>query len=153
VGGIWLVFYGRYGIAGSQSGNAMAAALAGWGAGNFRLVDVRLILGYLRRSMVYLHTWGLLFPVALVLLASQWRRLFQRPRPELRLVSLVAVTTGLATSWIFYVGSYTSFDLWGWMQRAFPREFFPTAILIVVLTIAAGGAPPRPSSPTSTPPT
>jgi hypothetical protein len=144
IGGIWLMFYGLYGHGGSQTGNAMAAALAGWQSGDFHLHSLRLLFGYFRREVFDTETWGLLFPLAGILIAIRIRRLADRGVPEALPLALATFAFGTVTAGLFYVGSYNAGSLVGWLTRGFPRAFFPAAILLAILAVLVGGAPERP---------
>ena len=115
----------------------MAAALNGWRGGDLRWGSLRLIFGYFRRSVFDIDTWGLLFPLSAVLLGLRWRRLLDRSVPEISILALVTMSTALATVAKFYGGSYAMGDLVGWLTRGFPRAFFPSAFLLVILAFAA----------------
>jgi hypothetical protein len=144
VGGTWLFFYRSYGVAGTQAGEAMAAAIAGWKAGDLHLHSLRLILGYFRRVLFDTETWGLLFPLSAALLLLHLRRLYDRAFPILMPLGLATLVTGVGTAGLFYVGSYARGDLVGWMTRGFPRAFFPAAILLVILSLATAAIESRP---------
>jgi len=145
IGGTWLIFYRTYSLEGSQAGNAMAAALAGWRSGDLRLHSLRLILGYFRRDMLDIQIWGLLFPLSAAFLALHLRRIVDRNFPEFLPLALATLGSGLATAGLFYVGSYARGDLVGWMTRGFPRAFFPAAILLAILSFVVA-ATDRPST-------
>jgi hypothetical protein len=66
--------------------------------------------------------------LVMVLNVDRWRELLNPPTATL---ATIALFTGLATTFIFYVGSYNSEDYYGWIKRGFPRAFFPTAFLII----------------------
>jgi hypothetical protein len=149
IGGIWLIFYRTYGLANSQAGNALFAALAGWKSGDLRLHSIRLILGYLRRELLDIHTWGLLFPLAAAFLLLGLRKLRDGTAAAL---ALATVACGLVTAGLFYVGAYDRGDLVGWLTRGFPRAFFPAAILLAILSFVLAGANPRWATEESVPP-
>lgn len=137
VGLPWLSFFLTNGISGSQTGGAMAAAIEHWRLGDFRWNDLRLILGYLRRSLLHTEVWGLLFPTSVGLLALRWRRFLDRAVPEIMILGVAALTTGIATVGLFYVGSYVKDGLFAWLTRSFPRAFFPSAILLATIAFSA----------------
>ena len=140
VGCLWFSFYLLYGISGSQTGGAMASAIEGWKVGEFRLEDLRLILGYFRRSMLHLSVWGLLFPLSFVLIGVRLRKLLDRSSPEIGLTALAMLSTSVVTAGLFYVGSYTVDGLFAWLTRSFPRAYFPSAILLAALALAVTAA-------------
>lgn len=133
---LWFAFYLVHGVSGSQAGASVERAVAGWRVEQFRWEDLRLILGYLRRSMLQTNTWGLLFPVSFVLIGLRLKKLLARAVPEITLLALATTMTGLVTGGLFYVGSYAVDGLLGWLTSSFPRAFFPTAILLATLAFA-----------------
>jgi hypothetical protein len=140
IGGTWLAFYRLHGLEASQAGGSMAALVAGWREGNLRLHSLRLILGYFRRELLDVETWGLLFPMAAAVIIANARKLIDRSVPEAFPLALASLGTGLATATLFYVGSYQGGQLVGWLTRGFPRAFFPTAILLVILAVVLSAA-------------
>jgi hypothetical protein len=138
IGGTWLIFLRTYGLEGSQPGNAMAAAFAGWRSGDLRLHSLRLIFGYFRRELLDSGTWGLLFPLSAAFLAFHLRRRSGRSSPEILPLALATFGCGFVTAGLFYVGSYARGDLVGWLTRGFPRAFFPAAILLAILSFVVG---------------
>jgi hypothetical protein len=141
ISGTWLLFYRTSGSSGGQAMGALRMAISSIGQGELNLVELRLILGYFRRYAFHIPTWGVLFPACALLLLSRWRSLRRRELPQAFAGILAIVGTGLVTFILFYVGSFISPDLFGWLVRSFPRAFFPTAILIAVVAILVAGTP------------
>jgi hypothetical protein len=139
IGGVWVYFYRMFGTSGSEANKSLSVAIEAWRHGDFALHSVRLILGVFRRSLLKTEVWGLIFPVSIGLLILRFRSILSRSVPEIPAVALLVASTGLSTGFLFYVGSYTSLGLVGWLSRGFPRAFFPTAILLMVLVILAVG--------------
>jgi hypothetical protein len=140
IGGAWLGFYRTYGLEGSNAGNALAAAISAWRTGEFQLRSIRLILGYFRREILNVETWGLIFPIAAAFVLLRWRRIVDRATPEVLPLALATLACGLATAGLFYIGSFDRGDLVGWLTRGFPRAFFPAAFLMVILAVDMAGA-------------
>lgn len=141
ISGTWLLFYRTSGASGSQAMGALRMAIDSISQGELNLESLRLIFGYFRRYAFDLPTWGLLFPASALLLLSRWRSLRRRENPQAFAGMLAIVGTGLVTVILFYVGSFGSSDLFGWLVRSFPRAFFPTAILIGVVSVLVAGTP------------
>lgn len=81
--------------------------------------------------------WGALFPVLLLILLVKMRRLSPRvnaSRFTLLLQWLFVAGTNVA---IFYVRSYSKPNFTAFIERAFPRAFLPTAVLLAALALWA----------------
>ena len=141
ISGTWLLFFRTSGAGGSQATGALRIAIASISQGELNLASLRLIFGYFRRYAFHLPTWGVLFPASALLLLSRWRSLRRRDNPQAFAAMLAIVSTGLVTIILFYVGSFVSTDLFGWLVRSFPRAFFSTAILIGVVAVLVAGTP------------
>ncbi len=79
--------------------------------------------------------WGLLFPVILFLLIWRVGDLHPGRNPEGFALALMTMTVGAATVAVFYLPSYSMGNYEAFIERAFPRGFLPTAILMTVLAI------------------
>jgi len=141
ISGTWLLFYWTSGTGGSQAMGALRMAIDSISQGDLNLVSLRLIFGYFRRYAFHLPTWGVLFPASALLLLSRWRSLIRWENHQAFAGMLAIVSTGLVTFILFYVGSFVSTDLFGWLVRSFPRAFFSTAILIGVVAVLVAGTP------------
>jgi hypothetical protein len=80
-------------------------------------------------------TWGALFPVLLLLLLPRLGRFRPSLDPQrftLLLQWLFVAGTNVA---VFYVRSYSKPNFTAFIERAFPRAFLPTAVLMTVLAL------------------
>jgi hypothetical protein len=133
--GVWLVFYQRYGASGSQAIGTLNTMLTGLRAGDYNLVELRLIFGYLRRYLFDTGTWGLLFSVGGVVLVMGAVRLRDELVPEAFTTVLLFLGTGALTCALFYLRSFVTSDFWAWLLRGFPRGFLPSAIFFAMTVI------------------
>jgi hypothetical protein len=135
IGGSWVIFYKLYG---AQSSQAMGAVQKLWDSilqGQWRLSNIRLILGYTRRFIFYLDTWGLIFIILLV----GWRYL--QPKQNIYTFTLILVTlsTGALTLGLFYLRSFDIPGLYGLLERGLPRGFItPTVLFFIVVVLVSG---------------
>ena len=124
-------------ITGSQAQGRFMRAIGSILSGEYNLGALRLIFGYNRRYLFKLDLWGWLYPINLVLLGLTSLRIF-RDKPALDLCLLLSVlVTGLLTAAIFYLGSFGHSDFLGWLTRSFPRELFPSVILLHITSVTA----------------
>jgi hypothetical protein len=140
IGGAWLVFYRLEGAEGAQATRAIDKLLDAWRTSGFGLAPARIMFGYLRRSLFAPGIWGAVFPALAVLFLYGIRTHRMRADPAMMSLLLAGVAAGAATLVIFFVGSYISSGLFGWMTRGFPREFLTTPVLLTVGAIQAAGA-------------
>jgi hypothetical protein len=79
--------------------------------------------------------WGVLFPVVLVLMVWTGRRLIGYDRARtLGLAALWLVVGGINLG-VFYIRSYSKPGFESFIERAFPRAFLPTAVLMLVIAV------------------
>jgi hypothetical protein len=130
----WLAFYVTYAAPSSQAMGAVAEALRGIQSGDMHLDDLILIGAFIRRDLLNPENWGLLFPavlLALMLVVMRGRRANHRTDAALGMLS-AALATSLTAVLLFYVGSWVTRGLFGWLQRGFDREFLVPAILFIL---------------------
>ena len=132
---IWYIFFRTYGASGSQAMSAVDKMMASIRAGDYHLVEARLIFGYTRRYIFKPEIWGLLFPVSLLAFVVNLRKL--KTNPELRLILVAIVSTGFLTAGLFYLRSFEISGFLSLLQRGFPRGFLQTAILIGIGAVAS----------------
>jgi len=111
-----------------------------WRAGTLGVAPARIMFGYLRRSLFAPGIWGAIFPAILVTLAYGVSVLRPRQAPSVFALLFAGTATGLMTLVIFFIGSFTSSGLFGWMTRGFPREFLTTPVLFLVAGILAASS-------------
>jgi len=140
LGGIWLLFYGRYGASGSQAMCAAHAMFASIRAGELNLYAFRMILGYLRRFVFDPSTWGVLFSAGFLMAIFGFRKLVFARDTVLTAAYLVILSTGVVSSLLFYLRSFVSEDFYAYLIRGFPRESFQTAFLFAGVVVWASGA-------------
>ena len=141
IAGIWLVYFALFGAEGSQAGGAMTLALNSFLNGDFGLGALGVIGRYFIGRTIEWRLWGLLFPVTLALIVASWRRLSPREYPVAFGLLLSTIATALATVLLYYIGSFFSPDLGGWLTRSFPRAFFQSAYLLGALAVLVASEP------------
>jgi hypothetical protein len=136
VGGVWYIFFRIHGAGGSQALDAGSLMFEAWRNGDWRLSNVRLILGYARRNLFDPQTWGLMFSLGLVMLLSGWRAL--NPRRFLHEFALLIVTgmMALLSLALFYLRSFFIPGLYELLERGFPRGFISPMVVFFVLAVA-----------------
>lgn len=133
--GIWLSFYYLHGAQGSQAIGAFNGMLAGFRAGDYNLVEVRLIFGYVRRYLFDANTWGVLFSAGgVIVLLGAWKLRSEIVPEAFALMSLFA-GTAMLTGGLFYLRSFVTSDLLAWLIRGFPRGFLPSAVFFAMTVI------------------
>ena len=135
IGGAWFVFYRLHGSAGSQ---AMSAASKMWQAflqGNFRLPELRMILGYARRNIFEISTWGFIYPFGILFSILGWKKL--RPGNDFVAFALLISTaaTAVLSLGLFYLRSFDIPGFYYLLQRGFHRGFMSPTILLFILGI------------------
>ena len=127
---MWLAFFRIFGAEGSQASGALGEAFRAIPAGDIGL-DALVVIGrYFAGSSIELGLWGLLFPIGVGLILVNWRMLTPKEHPTSFALLLCTLLTGIATVALYYIGSYISSDLFGWLSRSFPRAFFQSAYII-----------------------
>lgn len=133
--GIWLLFYYLHGAQGSQAIGAFNEMLAGLRAGDYNLVEVRLIFGYMRRYLFDPNTWGVLFSAGgVIVLLGAWKLRREVVPEAFTTMSLFAGTAALTCA-LFYLRSFVTSDLLAWLIRGFPRGFLTSAIFFAMTVI------------------
>jgi len=79
--------------------------------------------------------WGALFPVVLVLLVWSTRRFVTSTHLEGLMLWATLIGVGAITVGVFYIRSYSKSNFPAFIERAFPRAFLPTAVLMTVLAL------------------
>ena len=79
------------------------------------------------------YSWGVFFPVVLIILLVNARVLRPHVNMEGFVLSVQPAAIALTTIGIFYVRSYSKSGYASFIDRSFPRAFLPTAILMVYL--------------------
>jgi len=144
--GAWFVFtLGGEFLHGSQQDQVASAAASGILAGGFDLRGLWIIFKTFSRAAFIpframfpstsATAWGALFPVVLVLLAGGLRHLSPRHNPARFTLLLQWLFVGGTTVAIFYLQSYSFSNFTDFIERAFPRAFLPTAVLMTVLAL------------------
>jgi hypothetical protein len=144
--GAWFVFtLGGEFLRGSQQDQVTSAAASGILAGRFDLQGLWIIFKTFSRAAFIpframfpstsATAWGALFPVVLVLLAAGLRHLTPRQNPARFTLLLQWLFVGGTTVAIYYLQSYSFSNFTAFIERAFPRAFLPTAVLMTVLAL------------------
>ena len=135
--GVWMVFYQRYGASGSQAIGTLNTMLAAIKTGDYNLVELRLIFGYMRRYLFEVNTWGGLFSVGGVILLLGALKLRDTLVPEAFTLVLLFAGTGALTYALFYLRSFVTSDFLAWLMRGFLRGFLSSAIFFATAVILA----------------
>jgi hypothetical protein len=77
--------------------------------------------------------WGVLFPVVLILLGWSAPRFAARANPTGFMLWAALVGVGAINVAVFYIRSYSKSNFPAFIERAFPRAFLPTAVLMTVI--------------------
>ena len=144
--GIWLVFYNRYGASGSQAVSAFNTMLVDIRAGDYNLVELRLIFGYMRRYLFEVKTWGVLFSVGGVILLLGVPKLRDSLVPEAFTLMLLFAGTAALTCALFYLRSFVTSDFLAWLIRGFPRGFLAPAIFFAMTVVLVGSPADSPAT-------
>jgi hypothetical protein len=140
VSGLWFIFFTTYGRSGSQAGGAVQTMLSSMASGDYNLVELRLIFGYLRRYLFHTEIWGLLFIVGPLLIALNWTKFVRSRRRDLLLLASIVIATGLLSCALYYLRSFVSPDFWAWLVEGFPRQSLGTTLLLGIL-VGVAAAP------------
>ena len=135
IAGSWMVFFRLFGAEGSQASGALSEAFRSIPAGDLGTDALMVIARYFAGRSIELGLWGLLFPISLALILLNWKRLSPQNYPVSFALLLCTILTGAATVALYYIGSYISPDLSGWLTRSFPRAFFQSAYLVGALAV------------------
>ena len=135
IGGVWFVFYRLHGSANSQ---AISAASNMWRAilhGDYRLLDLRLILGYARRNIFEISTWGLIYPLGILFFLIGWKQVRLGINFVIFALFMATVATGALSLGLFYLRSFNIPGLYDLLVRGFARGFMVPSILFFVLGV------------------
>lgn len=102
----------------------------------FRVFGYSMFVPYLAQFPAISSTnWGLLFPIVLFLLVWRGRDLSPKQNPTGFLLAFLTAGVGLTTVGLYYLPSYSMGNYVAFIERAFPRAFLPTAILMTLLAL------------------
>jgi hypothetical protein len=79
--------------------------------------------------------WGALFPVVLVLMIWGANRFVWRLNPKGSVLYALLAVVGAINVAVFYIRSYSKSNFPAFIERAFPRAFLPTAVLMTVIAL------------------
>ena len=134
IAGSWFVFSWSN-VERSNLGSAMKGVLPSLQSGEYRFEELVLIPRLLVKRALLPDLWGLLFPVAGLLIVLGARKLLQFPKNPRYLATFLA--TGvicLIPIGFFYVRSFTRFNYFiALLHRSFDRAFLPGATMLIVL--------------------
>lgn len=126
--GPWLVFARLY----SEDSLLLTAAkeaLTAIGDGHLRLDSFYLTARYMLRQLLTPPIWGVLFPVALILLVLNLSKLRPREYPDIFASLFAAGAVTLSTVFHFYFVAFLG-TLTSWLPTSANRMFLPAAILL-----------------------
>jgi hypothetical protein len=132
--GTWFLFSWSN-IEVSNLGAAMKGIRPSLRASEFRLWELQLIFRLLAKRALLPEHWGLLFPIAGLLIILGARKLLRFPKNSRYLATFLAtVMICLIPMGFFYVRSFTRFtDFVALLHRSFDRAFLPGATMLLVL--------------------
>jgi hypothetical protein len=135
IAGVWFVFFQLYGSTGSQALSAASRMLHALLQGDWQPSGIRLILGFARRNIFDISTWGLIYPLGILFFSLGWKQV----RPKKNFVSLAlflaTLATGALSFGLFYLRSFDIPGLYDLLVRGFPRGFMSPSILFFVLGV------------------
>lgn len=146
MGGAWFAFTlsGAF-LRGSQQDQVVSAAASDILAGR---IDLRalwvLISTFAREAFIPVRAmfpaisataWGALFPVLLAAFVAHVPQLRPRVNPQRFSLLLQWLFVAAANGAIFYLQSYGISNYTAFIERAFPRSFLPTAVLMTALAL------------------
>jgi hypothetical protein len=84
-------------------------------------------------------TWGMFFPVVLILLLANLKRFRPITNPGGFVLAAQSIFVVITTVGIFYVRSYSKGGYASFIERSFPRAFLPAALLLALLGLSTMG--------------
>jgi hypothetical protein len=139
VWGVWYVFFRQYGAGGSQALQAGDLMLEALRTGDWRLSDARLVLGYARRNVFDLDSWGFIYYLGVIFSLIGWKQMLPRRDFAAFTLLLVTGTTAALSLGLFYLRSFFIPGLYELLERSFPRGFMSPSILFFLLAISLAG--------------
>ena len=130
VGGAWIMFYFLFAAGDSQASNAFSSMWASLKEGQIDIPVIRLILGYARRNIFDISTWGYLFPIGLVVGILAIKQLLPNRNPYTFTLILMLFSIGALSLGLFYLRSFEIEGLYDLLKRGFPRGFISPAMLL-----------------------
>ena len=133
IAGSWFAFSWPN-VESSSLGSAVKAVLPGIQAGDYKLWELQLIPRLLAKRALLPDHWGLLFPVAGLLIVLGARKLLQFSKSPRYLATFLATSViCIIPIGFFYVNSFTRHDFVALLHRSFDRAFLPGATMLIVL--------------------
>jgi hypothetical protein len=135
IGGTWFLFFQLFGSTNSQALDASELMFSALRQGDYHLGELRLILGYTRRNIFDISTWGLIYPLSILLFIWNWKQIL--PQNSFGGFALFAATvlSGSLSLGLFFLRSFYIPGLYDLLERGFPRGFMVPTILFFCLTL------------------
>lgn len=127
VGGVWGFANLRYGVT-SLLGNTLKVALKSIAAGDFNLPGVVLEVRYLGGQLLDFKVWGLLFPMAVLLLAANGRHVLEGIRGPKGALFVAALGYGVPVLGFYYLLTFRGNALY-WLDTGLNRMLMPAAVI------------------------
>lgn len=125
--GAWVVF-GRINGAQELFTSAIQSLWGSFSKGEFHFDALYWIARFLGRQLLEIKAWGLLFPLAILLMILHYQK-FNPKRYPLSFVALVpALSVGLSIVGFYYLVSFVG-DLRPWLETSVNRMFLPAGLL------------------------
>jgi len=126
----WFSFYRQYGAETSQAVGALTKALEAIRHGEFHLGALRLVFGQAAGSLTDVGSWGWIWILAALLAALGFRGAARHTRLGFLAMVWMAAATVAVTISLFYLGSFGTPGLRGWLDRSFDRALLPSPVLL-----------------------
>ena len=146
IGGAWQVFAALY-AGGGQISQAIVFASQAIAQGDLHASAFYWIARFLVRQALSPSAWGVLLPLAVVVVVMRSRELWRRWDPALVATFAAAAALGIGMVGFYYLVSFVG-DLAFWLGTGVDRMFLPAGILaaIWVIQVADLGSRPTPLS-------
>jgi hypothetical protein len=135
----WGLFSGLYGTGGMFQ-SAAGSLLQSFGAGVFHLDSLYWIVRSLGRQLLEIKIWGLVIPVAVLVVITQRSKFQPRKFPLPFMVLMLTMVIGLSVTAFYYLVSFEG-DLRFWLETGVNRMYLPAGLLGAVWVILYAGIP------------
>ncbi|MGA9534132.1 MAG: hypothetical protein WBR18_15550 [Anaerolineales bacterium] len=128
VGGIWGIANVRFGVT-SLLGNTLSVALKQITAGNFNTAGAILEFRYLGGQLLDIRVWGLILPMAIILLVANYRQLAGAWSGPHGVLLGAGVAYGVPVLVFYYLLGFRGNTLY-WLDTGLNRMLMPASVLL-----------------------